>query len=78
MNTIYTPYFPIHPGEMLKDELSARGIKQKQFAEVIGVSYSLLNEVFELQTSDFGRPRTGRRSRIRNQSLYLGKPAGRI
>lgn len=45
MNTIYTPYFPIHPGEMLKDELSARGIKQKQFAEVIGVSYSLLNEV---------------------------------
>lgn len=36
---------PIHPGEILKDELEARGISQRKFADVIGVSYSVLNEV---------------------------------
>ncbi len=36
---------PIHPGEILKDELEAREISQRKFATVIGVSYSVLNEV---------------------------------
>ena len=39
------PSEPIHPGEMLRDELVARGISQRKFADVIGVSYSVLNEV---------------------------------
>lgn len=39
------PSEPIHPGEMLKDELQAREISQRKFAELIGVSYSVLNEV---------------------------------
>ena len=39
------PSEPIHPGEMLKDELEARGISQRKFAQTIGVSYSVLNEV---------------------------------
>lgn len=39
------PSEPIHPGEMLRDELEARGMSQKKFAAVIGVSYSVLNEV---------------------------------
>ena len=39
------PSEPIHPGEILKDELNARGISQRKFAAVIGVSYSVLNEV---------------------------------
>ena len=39
------PSTPIHPGEILKDELNARGISQRKFATVIGVSYSVLNEV---------------------------------
>lgn len=39
------PSEPIHPGEMLRDELEARGISQRKFAAVIGVSYSVLNEV---------------------------------
>ncbi len=39
------PSEPIHPGEMLKDELEARGISQRKFASLIGVSYSVLNEV---------------------------------
>lgn len=49
-NRIYAPYelmpsTPIHPGEMIKDELQARGISQKKFAELIGVSHTVLNEV---------------------------------
>lgn len=46
----YAPYelqpsTPIHPGEILKDELEARGLTQRKFAAIIGVSYSVLNEV---------------------------------
>lgn len=39
------PSTPIHPGEILKDELEARGLSQRKFASVIGISYSVLNEV---------------------------------
>lgn len=47
---LYSPYelhpsTPIHPGEILKDELEARGMSQRKFADLIGVSYSVLNEV---------------------------------
>ena len=35
----------IHTGEMLKDEIAARGITQKELADEIGVSYSVFNEV---------------------------------
>ncbi|MBO9200613.1 MULTISPECIES: HigA family addiction module antitoxin [Niastella] len=40
-----TPAYAIHPGELLKDELEARGIKQKDFSELIGVQPSQLNEI---------------------------------
>ncbi len=36
---------PIHPGEMIKDEIEFRGISQKALAQEIGVSASVLNEV---------------------------------
>ncbi len=39
------PFLPTHPGEVLKDELEFRGISQRGFAQKIGVSYSVLNEV---------------------------------
>jgi addiction module HigA family antidote len=39
------PSTPIHPGEMIKDELAYRGISQRKFAESIGISPSILNEV---------------------------------
>lgn len=35
----------IHPGEMLKDELEARGISQRKFAGIIGMSYTAFNEI---------------------------------
>lgn len=40
-----TPYYPIHPGEIIKDEIEYRGISQRKLAEQMGVSYSLFNEV---------------------------------
>lgn len=36
---------PIHPGEMIRDEIEYRGISQKALAAEIGVSASILNEV---------------------------------
>lgn len=38
------PFEPTHPGEVLDDELKARGIKQKDFAKTIGVQASYLND----------------------------------
>ena len=40
-----TPFIPTHPGEVIKDELEARGITQRQLADVTGISYSVINEV---------------------------------
>ena len=39
------PSAPIHPGEILKDEIESRGITQKALAEQIGLAPSVLNEV---------------------------------
>ena len=39
------PYFPTHPGEVLKDEIEYRGISQKKLAAAMCVPYTLLNEV---------------------------------
>ncbi len=35
----------IHPGEMIKDEIAARGITQKELAKQMGVSYTVFNEI---------------------------------
>ena len=40
-----TPYIPTHPGEVIKDEIEARGITQRQLSEVTGIAYSVVNEV---------------------------------
>lgn len=39
------PSEPIHPGEMLKDELEARGMSQRKFAGLIGMPYTAFNEI---------------------------------
>lgn len=39
------PFEPTHPGELLKDEIECRGISQKQLAEDMGVSYTVLNDI---------------------------------
>ena len=35
----------IHPGEMIKDEILARGLTQKELAQQMGVSYTVFNEI---------------------------------
>jgi addiction module HigA family antidote len=35
----------IHPGEMIKDEVMARGLTQKELAKQMGVSYTVFNEI---------------------------------
>lgn len=40
-----TPYKVIHPSEILKEELQARGIKQKDFAAAIGIQPSNFNAI---------------------------------
>jgi len=45
MGNIGFSYIAIHPGEILKEELEARGISQKVFAKTISVSYTMLNEI---------------------------------
>ena len=51
-----TKRLPTHPGEVLKEELEARGISQKKFASLTGIPYTMLNEILNAKrpiTSDF-------------------------
>jgi len=36
---------PIHPGEVLKDEIEYRGISQGKLAAQMGMSYKMLNHI---------------------------------
>ncbi|MFI3285800.1 MAG: HigA family addiction module antitoxin [Rikenellaceae bacterium] len=42
---ILKPFYPVHPGEILKEEFEHRGISQKRVSEMIGVPYTMLNEI---------------------------------
>lgn len=51
MNTITT-----HPGEILKEELEARGISQRKFSAALNMPYTQLNEILNGKrqvTTDF-------------------------
>ncbi|MFM7022858.1 MAG: HigA family addiction module antitoxin [Flavobacteriales bacterium] len=56
------PAYAIHPGNMLKDELDARDIKQNDFAKLIGYSVTQLNEIIN-----------GKRSINADFALLIGK-----
>ena len=45
-NEIFTNIL-LHPVEVLKEELEARGIDMRQFAEAIGLQTPYLNEIFK-------------------------------
>lgn len=45
MTNLGYSFIPVHPGEIIKEELQFRGISQKRFAEVIEVSYTMLNDI---------------------------------
>ncbi|MDR1274431.1 MAG: HigA family addiction module antidote protein [Odoribacteraceae bacterium] len=39
------PSEPIHPGGLLKDEVECRGLTQRELAEHMGISHTVLNEI---------------------------------
>lgn len=36
---------PIHPGELIKEELEYRNVRQNKLAEQMGISYKVLNDI---------------------------------
>ena len=42
---------PIHPGEVLKDEIAYRGISQGKLATQMGMSYKMLNHILNERRS---------------------------
>jgi addiction module HigA family antidote len=44
MSSIGNPYYPVHPGDLIKDELEVRGISQRKLSAQIGVSYAVISE----------------------------------
>jgi len=56
MSNIGFPFRPVHPGELLKDELEYRHLSQKSVAKQLGVPYTAFNEILNSKrpvTTDF-------------------------
>jgi len=45
MEDIGFPFRPVHPGELLKDELEYRHLSQKAVAKQLGLPYTAFNEI---------------------------------
>lgn len=45
MTNLGYSFIPVHPGDVIKEELQSRGISQKRFAEIIDVSYTMMNDI---------------------------------
>ena len=41
----YTCQRPVHPGELLKEEIKSRGLPQTRLAAQTGISYKILNDI---------------------------------
>ena len=56
MDDIGFPFCPVHPGELLKDELECRKLSQKNVAKRLGLPYTAFNEILNGKrpvTTDF-------------------------
>ena len=56
MDDLGFPFRPVHPGELLKDELEYRHLSQKAVAKQLGLPYTALNEILNGKrpvTTDF-------------------------
>ena len=56
MSNIGFGFRPVHPGELLKDELEYRGLSQKSVAKELGIPYTAFNEILNSKrpvTTDF-------------------------
>ncbi len=45
MATLGYPFYPVHPGEVIKEEMESRHISQREFARQVNISYTALNEL---------------------------------
>lgn len=68
MGNIMLGACPTHPGEVLKDEIEERKLSQKNLAEKMGMSYSVLNEILNAR-----RPLTAKTALM--FEAILGVPA---
>lgn len=39
------PFYPVHPGEVIREEMESRHISQREFARQVNISYTALNEL---------------------------------
>lgn len=56
MSDLEFPFRPVHPGELLKDELKYRNLSQKSVAKQLGLPYTAFNEILNGKrpvTTDF-------------------------
>ncbi|GHU92653.1 hypothetical protein FACS1894155_12780 [Bacteroidia bacterium] len=56
MSDIGFPFRPVHPGELLKDELEYRHLSQRAVAKQLGLPYTAFNEILNGKrpvTTDF-------------------------
>jgi addiction module HigA family antidote len=56
MNDLKNPFRPVHPGELLKDELEYRHLSQKAVAKQLELPYTAFNEILNGKrpiTTDF-------------------------
>ena len=56
MGNIGFPFRPVHPGELLKDELEYRHLSQRTVAKQLGLPYTAFNEILNGKrpvTTDF-------------------------
>jgi len=56
MGDLGFPFRPVHPGELLKDELEYRHLSQKAVAKQLGLPYTAFNEILNGKrpvTTDF-------------------------
>jgi len=56
MSDLKAPFRPVHPGELLKDELEYRNLSQKEIARQLGLPYTAFNEILNGKrpvTTDF-------------------------
>ena len=45
MATLGYSFYPVHPGEIIKEEMESRHISQREFARQVNISYTALNEL---------------------------------
>ena len=56
MSNLGFPFRPVHPGELLKDELEYRRLSQKSIAKQLEIPYTAFNEILNGKrpvTTDF-------------------------